>query len=197
MRVRASQLRLSVSAQGPGLNRHPPPPNNSFKPTPCRGVGCVLYATLARIRRPATGRLNSGVSHMRPILIALVVSALLGSCQAQDNATSLESTSEIRSTSTKLPPPPQDFGDISHFNGCKALPRRTLSMQEQCEVRLLFNDCTKAADCLVTCTMSPDGHRVGGGCYHICFSPITQLKWSERPDIDFSECDKFSPPLSG
>ena len=37
------------------------PPNNSFKPTPCRGVSCVLYATLARIRRPATGRLNSGV----------------------------------------------------------------------------------------------------------------------------------------
>ena len=37
------------------------PPNKSFKPTPCRGIGCVLYATLARIRRPATGRLNSGV----------------------------------------------------------------------------------------------------------------------------------------
>ena len=41
--------------------RHPPPPNNSFKPTPCRGVGHALYATLARVRRPATGRLNSGV----------------------------------------------------------------------------------------------------------------------------------------
>ena len=38
-------------------------PNNSFKPTPCRGVGRVLYATLAHGRRPATGRLNSGVSH--------------------------------------------------------------------------------------------------------------------------------------
>ena len=37
------------------------PPNNSFKPTPCRGVGRVLCATLARVRRPATGRLNSGV----------------------------------------------------------------------------------------------------------------------------------------
>jgi hypothetical protein len=36
-------------------------PNNSFKPTPCRGVGHVLYATLAHVRRPATGRLNSGV----------------------------------------------------------------------------------------------------------------------------------------
>ena len=37
------------------------PPNKSFKPTPCRGVGHVLYATLAHVRRPATGRLNSGV----------------------------------------------------------------------------------------------------------------------------------------
>ena len=36
-------------------------PNNSFKPTPCRGGGHVLCATLARVRRPATGRLNSGV----------------------------------------------------------------------------------------------------------------------------------------
>jgi hypothetical protein len=40
-------------------------PNNSFKPTPCRGVGHVLCATLARVRRPATGRLNSGVRRLR------------------------------------------------------------------------------------------------------------------------------------
>ena len=39
-------------------------PNNSFKPTPCRGVSRVLCATLARTCRPATGRLNSGV---RPV----------------------------------------------------------------------------------------------------------------------------------
>jgi hypothetical protein len=36
-------------------------PNNSFKPTPCRGIGHVLYATLAHVRCPVTGRLNSGV----------------------------------------------------------------------------------------------------------------------------------------
>jgi hypothetical protein len=40
-------------------------PNNSFKPTPCRGVGHVLYATLAHVRRPATGRLNSGVRRLK------------------------------------------------------------------------------------------------------------------------------------
>jgi hypothetical protein len=60
-RARVSPLRLSEASAGFILRWHPPPPNNSFKPTPCRGVGCVLCATLARIRRPATGRLNSGV----------------------------------------------------------------------------------------------------------------------------------------
>jgi hypothetical protein len=35
--------------------------NNSFKPTPHRGICHVLYATLARVRHPAAGRLNSGV----------------------------------------------------------------------------------------------------------------------------------------
>ena len=61
VRVLAFPLRISASASGPDLHRRPPPPNNSFKPTPCRGVGRVLYATLAHVRRPATGRLNSGV----------------------------------------------------------------------------------------------------------------------------------------
>ena len=42
-------------------------PNNSFKPTPCRGVGHVLYATLAHVRRPATGRLNSGVRRQKSV----------------------------------------------------------------------------------------------------------------------------------
>ncbi len=41
-------------------------PNKSFKPTPCRGASRVLCATLARVRRPATGRLNSGVRRLRP-----------------------------------------------------------------------------------------------------------------------------------
>ena len=41
------------------------PPNKSFKPTPCRGVSHVLCATLARVRRPATGRLNSGVRRQK------------------------------------------------------------------------------------------------------------------------------------
>ena len=51
-------------------------PNNSFKPTPCRGIGHVLYATLAHVRRPNTGRLNSGVRprmKISPLLIFLMI----------------------------------------------------------------------------------------------------------------------------
>ena len=47
-------------------------PNNSFKPTPCRGVGYVLYATLARVRRPATGRLNSSVRPQENMTISAI-----------------------------------------------------------------------------------------------------------------------------
>ena len=46
VRVRAFPLRFSASASGLGSHRHPPPPNNSFKPTPCRGVGHVLTLRL-------------------------------------------------------------------------------------------------------------------------------------------------------
>ena len=67
VRVRAFPLRLSASASGPGSHRHPPPPNNSFKPTQCRGVSHVLCATLARVCRPATGRLNSSVRRQKSV----------------------------------------------------------------------------------------------------------------------------------
>ena len=62
VRAQAFPLRHSASAPGLDSHRHPPPPNNSFKPTPHRDVNSVLCATLARCRCPAVGRLNSGVS---------------------------------------------------------------------------------------------------------------------------------------
>ena len=68
VRVRAFPLRFSASAPGSDVHRRPPPPNNSFKPTPCRGIGRVLYATLTHVRRPATGRLNSGVRRQKSVL---------------------------------------------------------------------------------------------------------------------------------
>jgi hypothetical protein len=59
-----SSVRASVFGKFAGVSVSPSsfPPNKSFKPTPCRGGSHVLCATLARVRRPATGRLNSGVS---------------------------------------------------------------------------------------------------------------------------------------
>jgi hypothetical protein len=65
LKVRGARSSGQASVLGPlvrnSASRGSGPPNKSFKPTPCRGVGHVLYATLARVRRPATGRLNSGV----------------------------------------------------------------------------------------------------------------------------------------
>lgn len=58
-------------------------PNNSFKPTPCHGIGHVLCATLAHVRRPATGRLNSGVRpHMKSQQFLMEVATALAGCQA-------------------------------------------------------------------------------------------------------------------
>ncbi len=67
----ASVTTLSDGASALFFSR-PHAPNNSFKPTPCRGVSRVLYATLAHVHRPATGRLNSGVR--RPKAFVLLAS---------------------------------------------------------------------------------------------------------------------------
>ena len=68
VRVRVFPLRFSASAPRLRFYRHPKPPNNSFKPTPHRGVNSVLCATLARCRRPAVGRLNSSVRRLSNII---------------------------------------------------------------------------------------------------------------------------------
>jgi hypothetical protein len=80
VRVRAFPLLFSASTLGLGAHRHPPPPNNSFKPTPHRGVNSVLCATLARCRRPAVGRLNSSVRLYANILATKRQMHLLRCC---------------------------------------------------------------------------------------------------------------------
>ena len=84
-----------------------------------------------------------------------------------------------------------DYNDLTNYQACQAKPRRDLSEQEKCIIKLLAKKCTPQADCLVTCESSPDGWRIGGGCYHVGFSPITGYKWSSRPQVDLAECDKF------
>ena len=61
MRARAFPLRLSASAPASRFNRHPPPPNNSFKPTPHRGVNSVLCATLHAVATPMRGGLTQAL----------------------------------------------------------------------------------------------------------------------------------------
>ncbi|WP_157476208.1 hypothetical protein [Lysobacter sp. Root690] len=79
------------------------------------------------------------------------------------------------------PPPPPDTGDIAHFHGCTTLPRRELSAYEDCLVGRLKNQCTPAADCVLTCLASPHGHSVGGGCDHVCFDNNLRFQRKDRP----------------
>jgi len=79
-----------------------------------------------------------------------------------------------------------DLGDVEHFNSCRALARRVLSDRERCEVEQLALRCTPADDCLVTCISSPDGHLVGGGCAHVCFSNLHKV---EEPPESMYKCD--------
>ena len=58
VRVRAFPLRFSATGLGFRFCRHPPPPNNSFKPTPHRGVNSVLCATLHAVATPLRGGLT-------------------------------------------------------------------------------------------------------------------------------------------
>lgn len=89
------------------------------------------------------------------------------------------------------PPPPPDVGDIGRFLACKAEPRRELSARERCQVEALAARCTPADDCLVSCIASPDGHRVGGGCSHVCsFGPH---RGEPRPP-GWAGCDAIAGP---
>jgi hypothetical protein len=81
VRVRAFPLLFSASMWGLGAYQHPPPPNNSFKPTPHRGVNSVLYATLHAVATPPRGGLTQalGQEDMSTLNLwrASIVSAIL------------------------------------------------------------------------------------------------------------------------
>jgi hypothetical protein len=69
VRARAFPLRLSASSLASVFNRHPPPPNNSFKPTPHRGVNSVLYATLHAVATPLRGGLTQALGGSNPYTV--------------------------------------------------------------------------------------------------------------------------------
>lgn len=85
------------------------------------------------------------------------------------------------------PPPPADVGDVAHFHSCTTLPQRKLSAYEDCLVDRLKNQCTPAADCVLTCLASPHGHSVGGGCDHVCFGNNVRFGLKDRPTA-MDEC---------
>jgi hypothetical protein len=74
-----------------------------------------------------------------------------------------------------------------HFHACKEQPRRNLTALEQCQIAKLRASCTPAHDCLITCMSSPEGHNVGGGCQHVCFSALH--KYAPEPK-GWASCGK-------
>jgi hypothetical protein len=59
--AQATRLRFSASPSWLHSRQHPPPPNNSFKPTPHRGVNSVLCATLHAVATPMRGGLTQAL----------------------------------------------------------------------------------------------------------------------------------------
>lgn len=99
----------------------------------------------------------------------------------------LSAGAETATSQEAQPPPPPDVGDIAHFHGCAELPRRKLSAYEDCLAGRLKKQCTPAADCVLTCLASPHGHRVGGGCDHVCFGDNVRFQPKDRPTA-MDEC---------
>jgi hypothetical protein len=81
---------------------------------------------------------------------------------------------------------PPDVGAVTAFQHCRAAPRRALSVRERCVIAHYAENCTPAADCMVTCIASPDGVRVGGGCAHVCAPGPNP--WSSLPPQP-ADCD--------
>ncbi len=90
----------------------------------------------------------------------------------------------------------RDYGEIENYQACQAEPRRELTDLDKCEIEVLSQNCSPAADCLVTCISSPDGYKRGGGCFHICFNPPASHAWKSRPKVDFGRCERFELPAS-
>ena len=76
VRAQATRLRFSASPLWFHSLQYPPPPNNSFKPTPHRGINSVLCATLHAVATPLRGGLTQALGAMRRIL-ALILALLI------------------------------------------------------------------------------------------------------------------------
>ena len=87
-----------------------------------------------------------------------------------------------------VPNDSHDYGDYATFHACEALPRRKLSALEICEFEILKKNCSPAADCLLSCGMSPDGHKTSGGCEHRCFARPLMHDVNAVVLLDFSQC---------
>ena len=100
----------------------------------------------------------------RYVVLCVAVAALsfIG-CSAEDEKADKDSVEFIE---------PPDVGDVMHFNGCSATPRRALTEFETCQIKAYSERCNPEDDCFVSCISSPDSPEVGGGCAHVCSLPL-------------------------
>ena len=82
-----------------------------------------------------------------------------------------------------------NYGDYESWHQCSVKPQPgvVLSARERCEIEKLSARCNAADDCLVTCMSSPDGRNAGGGCWHICFETLHDLRSWNKPN-DWERC---------
>lgn len=118
------------------------------------------------------------------IFISIILLALLSGC---DDAQESVEQSVLHRTTIR------DYGDLETYQNCRAKPRRELTKLEKCEIEVLAEHCTPAADCLITCISSPDGYKRGGGCVHVCLSPPVSHPWESLPKVGFEKCRQFEP----
>lgn len=145
---------------------------------PTRRKGKANSTSMFRLRRRISLRFDMKTANF--ILLILLVAGCNNNIQAINGKHGRQNQASME--------PHRDFGNIKKHQNCNAPTRKELNESERCAIDLWKKNCTRASDCLITCTSSPDGEKIGGGCFHICFSPATGLKWEDQPDVDYEKC---------
>jgi hypothetical protein len=106
------------------------------------------------------------------IALSVVSASLLSGCAAH------------RPSGRSLAP----CGDTQKCRALRATPGVTLTVEEQCFVRLHAARCSPMDLCIVDCLLKGSAKNVGGGCWHVCTHPMN-LDMSLPP-----ECLSLAPP---
>ena len=140
------------------------------------------------MRRPANNKMQltrSGHSRWRPSQLILVLGRPRGdSVRLTSSTRRVVSTIAIsvvstwflagcgahRNTSSRSGVPP--CGDPQKCRMLRAAPGISLTVEEQCFVRVHAARCSPTDLCIVDCLLKGSGKNIGGGCWHLCTHPM-------------------------